>query len=116
MQIPQALKILRALADGVDPYTGEVLPETGPYQNPDTIRAIFRAISELEKNWARTREKHLPENAGKPWNEKEYAVLCRGFDARKSITALAALHKRSEGAIRSRLEKHGKITIRSDHQ
>ena len=111
MQIPQALKILRGLADGVDPYTGEVLPKTSPYQNPDTIRAIFRAISALEKNWARAKEKHLPENAGKPWNEKEDALLCRGFDAGKSITALAVLHKRTEGAIQSRLMKHGKITI-----
>lgn len=40
MEAMQALIIVRALADGVDPQTGEVLPEDGPFQHPQTTRAV----------------------------------------------------------------------------
>lgn len=33
----ESLKILRQLADGIDPYTEETLPEHSPYQQPQTV-------------------------------------------------------------------------------
>ena len=44
----ESLKILRQLADGIDPYTGETLPEHSPYQQTQTVRALFHAIMALE--------------------------------------------------------------------
>ena len=35
MQLDRAKEIIEALADGVDPYTGEQFPADGPYQRAD---------------------------------------------------------------------------------
>ena len=40
MQLDRAKEIIEALADGVDPYTGENFPADGPYQRADTVRAL----------------------------------------------------------------------------
>jgi hypothetical protein len=111
MEIPQALRILRALADGVDPHTGEVFAESSLIQHPDTVRALFRAISELERRHAKTENRQSPQNAGKAWDGPEDTLLCQAFDAGKTVKELSVEHERTEGAIRSRLIKHGKITI-----
>ncbi len=44
----ESLKILKQLAEGIDPYTGEILPDRSPYQQPQTVRALFQAIIALE--------------------------------------------------------------------
>lgn len=111
MQIAGALRTLHALADGVDPHTGEVLPNDSAYQHPDTLRALYMAILELEKLRAKQNTEQLPGRAGMPWDKQEDSKLCRGFDSGKSIKRLSILHERTEGAIRSRLIKHGKITV-----
>jgi len=41
MEASQAIVILRCLADGVDPYTGEVYPDDSPYQNVEITRALY---------------------------------------------------------------------------
>jgi hypothetical protein len=46
-------------------------------------------------------------NQGSPWSDDEDAQLKQSYAAGLSISRIAANHKRSEGAIRSRLEKHG---------
>ncbi|EGU61756.1 hypothetical protein VINI7043_21551 [Vibrio nigripulchritudo ATCC 27043] len=35
------LEIVEALANGINPQTGEVLPSESPYNSPDVIRALF---------------------------------------------------------------------------
>lgn len=68
------------------------------------------AIRVLDRQQERDRRgRFLPENAGKPWDDEEQQRLCRDFDAGTSLRELAARHKRTEGSIRSRLEKLGKI-------
>jgi hypothetical protein len=46
-------------------------------------------------------------NQGSPWSDDEDAQLKQSYAAGLPISRIAANHKRSEGAIRSRLEKHG---------
>ena len=41
MENSKALRIIKILADGVDPTTGEVFDQNSPYQNPDVIRALL---------------------------------------------------------------------------
>ena len=110
MEAPEALRILEALADGIDSHTGEIFPIDSPYQNPQIIRALFVAIRALERLEVRpVRPKHLPENAGKPWDDSELTNLIESFDAGVEIKQLAQRHGRTEGAIVSRLERLGKV-------
>jgi LmbE family N-acetylglucosaminyl deacetylase len=110
MEISEALKIIHALADGVNPLTGEVFSDNSPYQHPQIIRALFvaiRALEQAEKKQASKRE--LPGNAGKPWDAEEDVQLSEGFDAGMTISQLAHKHQRTSGAIESRLVKSGKL-------
>ncbi len=110
MEVSKALEIVRALADGTDPYTGEVYPAESPYQNAETVRALFTAIDALERaERRRKRKRELPERAGEPWDDEEDSVLIKRFEEDVGVKEIAVEHKRTEGAIRSRLEKLGKI-------
>ena len=48
MDIKQAIEILKPLANGTDPSTGEVFSADTPYNNPDVIRALFSCIQYIE--------------------------------------------------------------------
>jgi len=110
MQIETALPIVRALADGNDPYNGEVFGETSPYANPVTMRALFAAIEVMERESSRQqRMRRLPPNAGKPWNDREDLELADEFDRGLAIRDMAHRHARTLAAIQSRLEKLGKL-------
>jgi len=106
----QALQIVRALASGVDPSSGEAYPPQSPYQNPDTVRALFIATRALERaaEWEQ-RRRRLPANAGNPWSEEEDARLATGFDAGKSALELGREHQRTLASIQARLVKIGKL-------
>ena len=110
MEASQALRILRALADGIDPYTGEVFPQDSPYQHPDTVRALWSAVRVLERSAKTSEVKRAPEGAGRPWEPAEENELIENFESGIAIKELALRHRRTEGAIRSRLVKLGKIT------
>jgi hypothetical protein len=112
MEPTKALGIITHLADGVDPYTGEVLPATSPYQHPDTVRALYIAIKALEcQREVNRRQKDLPTRAGGPWTEEEEQRLVAGYDVGASIKDLAAKHQRTQGAIKARLARLGKIEL-----
>jgi hypothetical protein len=115
MDTSEALRIIQALADGVDPHSGEVFPEESPYQHPQVVRALFRAIEALKRVEAtQRRQQDLPEKAGQAWDAQEDERLCEGFDQGLTIRELAQQHQRTPGAIQSRLEKLGKQTPRSN--
>lgn len=48
-------------------------------------------------------------NAYLPWDETSNKLLCRMYDVWKNISVLAEIFERTEGSIRSRLKKLGKI-------
>ena len=114
MQQDRALAILKTLADGVDPATGEQFSVDSPYQHPDIIRALYWAVQALSgparpQRQAAPRAEGAPTNAGKTWSEEEDLRLGQAFDAGKPIEQLAAEHRRSRWAIEARLVKLGKI-------
>lgn len=112
METDRAIEILKLLSDGVDPFTGEIFPANSPSQHPDTVRALFKAIDALRKIQSRhVRQGNLPENAGKPWTEGEDNQLTNSYDGGKSFKEISEEHKRTEGAIKSRLLKLGKISL-----
>ncbi len=121
METQKTLQVLKALADGIDPATGETFAAGSAYQHPDTVRALFSAIHLLEGTSTAiaqppTRQaspaapgKPGQENSGRPWSEEEDARLGKAYDAGKSVDELAGLHKRSKWAIEARLARLGKI-------
>lgn len=112
MDIKRAIDIIRALADGVDPYTGEMFPAGSPYQNPETVRALYEATKGLEVlDSRRKRVQTLPQNAGKPWTKEEDQLLISRFESGAVIKDLSLKHGRTQGAIHARLIKLGKLTL-----
>ncbi len=101
-------EILQSLADGIDPYSGEIFPPNSPYQHPDTVRALYAVLPLLEET-AKPRNPTLPAQAGKAWSSEEDAHLMEAFDAGTSIAELAKSHARTRGAITARLVKLGKL-------
>ena len=110
MQLQNALPIVRALADGVDPHTGDVFADQSPYAEPKTLRALFSAVELMEREVERERRRErLPANFGKPWSEGEDRTLIAEFDAGVTLPEIARKHARTHSSIRLRLEKLGKI-------
>jgi hypothetical protein len=118
MEREQTLKILNALANGVHPMTGEVFAADSPYQQPDTVRALFEAVRTIEASpIARDgqpperRTGETPANTFVRWTPEEEERLAAGFDAGRTSAELAKLHNRSRAAIEARLLKMGKIDV-----
>lgn len=128
METQKTLQILKTLADGIDPATGEQFATGSPYQHPDTVRALFSAVRMLESpaasasapapakqaGAAPVKQAGAPakpglENSGRAWSEEEDARLGSTYDAGRSIEELAGIHKRSKWAIEARLARLGKI-------
>jgi hypothetical protein len=134
MEIDRAKEIIRTLADGRDPATGEQFPPNSPYQQADTVRALFMAVDALDNSARRARRQALrpggvpgspdlsgrsPEGRrpidpnrpkiGASWSPEEEQQLRDAFAAHKPIPAIAAAHGRTQGAITARLVKLGLI-------
>ena len=108
MDIIRAKEILRVLADGVNPMTGEILPPEDSCNQADVVRAfhtILSALSEKER-------KQQPENAGKPWTDEDERILVTMYDEGKTRKEICEYFKRSTGGIASRLVRLGKIPDR----
>jgi hypothetical protein len=110
MEIQEALRIMRALADGVNPETGEVLTADAVYQYPPVVRAFHRAVAALEYAEERERSKKtLPANAGKSWSRAEDEQVCEELRRGIDFHQIAKTHNRTIGSIIARLVKLGKI-------
>jgi len=114
MDAASSIHIIEALANGIDPHTGEEYAADSPYQHPQTVRALFMAIEAMERSKelakkAEDRQKQLPRNAGKAWPEEEDVRLALAFDSGKTVQQLAAEHERTDHSICARLVKLGKI-------
>jgi hypothetical protein len=120
MDDQKALSIVSALANGVNPLSGEVFPADSPYQSPDIVRALFVAVRALEtgSNAISTplrtpqpprNRPDLPSNVGKPWTQEEDQRLLAEFDRGRSPRELAKSHGRTLAGVEARLEKHGRL-------
>ena len=112
MEFDRAKEIIQALADGVDPYTGERFPADGPYQRADTVRALYTALEALDKPKRARAPRPIDPNkprAGGPWSPEEEDRLRAAYTAHKPIPEIAAAHGRTPGAITARLVKLGLI-------
>ena len=105
--------IIKTLAQGVDPISGEVFPPDSPYNDPKIIRALFQAVDlawppgrsklSLDERRQRNLERGLPRNAGLPWTDDDRSTVADGFKGGKTIRELADSLKRSLTAINAEL-------------
>jgi hypothetical protein len=116
MDEAKALSVVAALANGINPLTGEVLAADSPYQSSTIVRALYVAIRALEQSARRrTRPRTgMPDNAGKLWTEEEDGRLLATFDEGQSIGDLARMHGRTQAGIQARLEKFGRLQLRPE--
>lgn len=113
MRNDEALQIVRALADGVDPRTGEPMNASGPCEDVRVVRALHVAIRHLESALGQRRgltpppasSVGAPAQAGQPWGADEDQRLTAAYKSGQSIRQLANTHLRTDGAIRARLKR-----------
>jgi hypothetical protein len=113
MDLTAARRIIEALADGVDPRTGEVLPSGSPIDCTGVVRALHVALAAIDA-LVRKRERTsaLPDNAGKPWRDEDDAELTEMFDSGQPVVIIARSFQRTRGSIASRLVRLGKVSDR----
>lgn len=110
MDLTTALQIVRDLADGRDPSTGQPLAATDSCQQPDVVRALCLIVQHLQPlTPAEALAESTLTNAGKPWTAAEEAQLVKDFEAGIKISQLAVKHGRTEQAIHGRLYRLGKM-------
>ena len=118
MEIDKAKEIISLLAYGIDPTTGEVLPNDSPYNHPSVIRALFSVLGSvsvqkkqvkqsMEERQAQNMASGRPKNAGLPWTEELKEKVATMFKNGTSIDELADHFERTSGAILSQLMHQG---------
>ncbi len=110
MNNQEAMTIIQALIDGINPLSDEPLPDNSLCLNSDIQRALQAAIPALESRIRYdARIAKLPANAGNPWTDEEDQQLMTAFDNGNSIATIVEQHQRTKGSITSRLIKLGKV-------
>lgn len=108
MDIAETLKIMRTLANGVDPATGNKLDDKSTCRQPQVVKALNRAISSLVQE--EKREQRKPTNAFRAWSRTEDAQVCEEVRGGMDFHEIAKAHNRTVASILARLVKLGKIT------
>ncbi|HEY1264571.1 MAG TPA: hypothetical protein VGF06_13680 [Terriglobales bacterium] len=108
VDIQEALKILRAMANGLEPETEKALPQDSICRNANVVKALNRGISALAQEEQRLQNR--PANAFRSWTRAEDAQVCDEVRQGMDFHDIAKAHNRSVGSIVARLVKLGKIT------
>ena len=115
MDIERAKEILAILADGVNPITGEILPDDDSANQVEVVRALNAVLNSFGKQKTKKgSRKDGPENAGKPWTKADEILLCHMFDQKRSKEDICTHLKRTEGSIAAKLVRLGKIHDRDE--
>ena len=111
MDREHAAASIRALINGVDPRTGELLPSDGPLTDPDVLRALFAAVEALQERQPRTKQgtRNAPPNAGLPWSPEDHETLLQRWEAGAPIAELAHHFGRTTLGVTSRLVRFGRL-------
>ncbi len=112
MDAQRARDIVSALADGVNPLTGEVLDDDCVCNQADVVRALHAAVAVMNKDLKR-KSRPTPENMGKPWTAEEDAKITSEYQQGVPGNEIAKAHQRTKGGIAARLVRLGIIPDRS---
>ncbi|HEX8816806.1 MAG TPA: hypothetical protein VF753_15015 [Terriglobales bacterium] len=110
MELDEALRIVRALADGVDPLTGKECSPDALVRNAEVVIALHRAVGAMAAQAERERlKKEQPGNAYRWWSKPEEAQVCEELRRGLDLKEIAKKHNRTVAAVVTRLIKLGKI-------
>jgi hypothetical protein len=116
MELSESRNIIKTLAQGVHPITGEVFAPESPYNDPKVIRALFSILDFAKKPRKSVEERRRenlelgrPLNAGLPWTENGRTRVAEDFRGGKNIEELANALERSRGAIHAELVRQGLV-------
>ncbi|MBB1202267.1 hypothetical protein EGM70_18480 [Enterobacteriaceae bacterium 89] len=115
---------LKALANGINPETGECLSSCSVANKPEAIRLLFMLSQELaeepekQKKAKLTAEERQQKNLAEgrpaksyfPWTEEERGLLEQCHSAGHSVEQLSVKFERSVRAVAIQLEKMGLIS------
>jgi hypothetical protein len=107
MEIQDAIRVIRALANGLDPESGEALKDDSVCRIPNSVKALNRALGALVLQEEREREK--PGNSGTYWTRAEDAQVCEELRKGMDFKEIAKTHNRTVPSIVARLIKLGKV-------
>ena len=98
----QARNILGIIMQGIDPVTGEILPEDHFCNQPDVMRALHLAIVALtDRQELDQTESPKKLSAGRPWTDDDLMVLKKLYMAGTSMEEICrALERRERGVNR----------------
>jgi hypothetical protein len=109
MELNKSRNIVKTLAQGIHPTTGEAFPAESPYNDPDVTRALFSILEFVKqakkprKSVDERRKQNLefgrPVNSGLPWSDEDRLVVRSGFREGMTVEKLAAKLGRSSGSI-----------------
>ena len=118
MELNQARTIVKTLAEGIDPVTGEAFAPESPYNHPLVIRALYAVhryarIPKTKMTPDERRQHNLelgkPRNAGLPWTDEDRSRVASGFREGETLEALASTLERSRAAIHAELIRQGLV-------
>lgn len=109
MDIARAREIISALAEGVDPTTGEVLPDNSVYNKGEIVRAFYAVLNHLEE---KKPKKNMPANAGKPWTKEDEDLLVSLYRSGTPKRDICKTLQRTESGVAARLVYLGIIENR----
>lgn len=114
MNAKDAYTLLETLLDGIDPITGDMLPEEHVCQEPAVLRALHRALAALQNDMEKAanaefttdaeRKSRYP-RAGKPWTEEDDETLLEMWKRGESTHRIAKALQRSSYAVYRRMEQ-----------
>lgn len=108
MDINRAKEIVSALAEGIDPTTGELLDNDNVCNKGEVVRAFYAILEAIDKK----PKKKLPENAGKRWTDEDEDLLKQLYQNGTSKVEICKRLKRSVTGIAARLVHLGVIDNR----
>ena len=109
MDIVRAKEIISALAEGVDPTTGEILPENSVCNKGEIVRAFYAVLNHLDE---KKPKKNLPTNAGKPWTKEDEDLLVSLYRSGTPKRDICKTLQRTESGVAARLVHLGIIDNR----
>lgn len=109
MDIIRAKEIISALAEGVDPTTGEILPENSVCNKGEIVRAFYAVLNHLDE---KKPKKNLPTNAGKPWTKEDEVLLVSLYRSGTPKREICKTMQRTESGVAARLVHLGIIDNR----